>query len=461
MANKKVASKSSGPAPSTDPAVVVLAAGKGTRMNSPIPKVLHPLMGRPIIAHVLNAARYLKPARLVVVTGYGADQVEEKIDSFGAIFARQENPQGTGQAVQTATKELKDFNGPVVILPGDVPLISPQTLLDFLDAHKALGTRLSVLTCRLEDPSGYGRIIRDKNGWLEKIVEDKDASPQELTINEINSSIYVIDCQTLKDNIFNIKNNNAQKEFYLTDIVAEVRAKGHLSSAVQSPDHLEVQGINDCRELAFAQTVLRCRVNDSWLFSGVVMDDPATTYIEPSVKLAGGVHLEPGVILTGNTKVGAKAEIGAYCHLNNVELDEMVKLAPHMTLNDMRFTDDGHVYELNERGEIIGQVFCQNGDGADDQGPQSFAYASKQCDPNIGPLEKDFKGAAVKASKKPAATKTAPKKPAPKKPAPKKTDSKKSAPNKPVINFSAAAKAKAPAKGGGKKDPGQSGPGGH
>ncbi|MDR2301429.1 MAG: NTP transferase domain-containing protein [Deltaproteobacteria bacterium] len=400
MANKKVASKPSRPVFSRTPAVVVLAAGKGTRMNSPLPKVLHPLMGRPIIAHVLNAVRYLNPERLVVVTGFGAERVEETIASYGPRIVRQKELKGTGQAVQAATEALKDFNGPVVILPGDVPLISPQTLLDFLDAHQTLKTRLSVLTCLMKDPTGYGRIIRDKNGWLERIVENKDASPEELAIDEINSGVYVIDCQTLKDNIFNLKRDNAQKEYYLTDIVAEVRSKGHLASAVQSPDYLEVQGINDCRELAFAQTVLRCRVNDSWLFSGVVMEDPATTYIEPSVKLSSGVRLEPGVILTANTKVGAEAVVGAYSYLRNVELDDAVKLGPFMNLENLRFTADGHIYALNDQGEIVGEEYCHFTDD-DDQGfPPDFP--SGEPGPKKAPAQ-------AKPAKAPAKAKDAPK----------------------------------------------------
>ncbi|MDR2368012.1 MAG: NTP transferase domain-containing protein [Deltaproteobacteria bacterium] len=330
------------------PAVVVLAAGKGTRMNSDIPKVLRPVMGRPIITHVLNAARYLAPGRLVVVTGYGADEVEAEIAPFGPFCVRQAVAGGTGHAVQTAMAGLEGFEGQVIILPGDVPLISPQTLLDFHDAHLALGTPLSVLTVRVDDPASYGRVVRDKKGLMERIVETRDATDEELLIDEINSSVYAVDCEILRENIFNIKPNNDQKEYYLTDIVAEVRAKGLPVAAIEGPDPLEVQGINDCRELAMAQTILRRRINDSWLLAGVAMEDPATTYVEASVRLSRDVVLGPGVVLAGNTKVGQGVTIGPYCCLRNVEIEPYLLLVSHISLSDVRLTSDGQAIPLGE-----------------------------------------------------------------------------------------------------------------
>ncbi|MDR1677374.1 MAG: NTP transferase domain-containing protein [Deltaproteobacteria bacterium] len=338
MGNNENASES---ANLSAPAVVVLAAGKGTRMKSELPKVLHPVMGRPIITHVLNAARYLSPARLIVVTGYKSEQVEAEISSFGPTFVRQDNPKGTGQAVQCATKALEGHDGPVVILPGDVPLISPQTLIDFCDAHQALGVLLSVLTVRVADPSGYGRIVRDQKGWLERIVEHRDADETELAIDEINSGFYIADGSVLREAIFDLKPNNAQNEYYLTDVVAEFRARGHLAAAIQGPDPLEVQGINDRRELALAQSILRRRINDSWLLFGVTMDDPATTYIESSVKLSKDVSLGPGVMLTGSTKVGPGTVIGPYCRLRNVEVEQGISLGAHLDLADLKLTSDG------------------------------------------------------------------------------------------------------------------------
>jgi bifunctional UDP-N-acetylglucosamine pyrophosphorylase/glucosamine-1-phosphate N-acetyltransferase len=316
-------------------------------MKSELPKVLHRVMGRSIITHVLNAARYLNPARLIVVTGYKSNLVETEVRPYGAIFVNQNDPRGTGQAVQCAIKGLDGYEGPVIILPGDVPLISPQTLIDLLDAHMALGTLLSVLTVRLDDPASYGRIIRDQNGWLERIVETRDASNSELTINEINSGIYVADCEALKESIFSLKPDNDQNEYYLTDVVAEFRARGHLVAAIEGPDPQEVQGINDRRELAMAQNILRLRINDSWLLSGVTMEDPATTYIEASVKLSKDVTLSPGVALYGATKVGTDAVIGPYCCLRNVEVGTRVILGAHLELENLSLDAEGNVENLD------------------------------------------------------------------------------------------------------------------
>jgi bifunctional UDP-N-acetylglucosamine pyrophosphorylase/glucosamine-1-phosphate N-acetyltransferase len=310
-------------------------------MKSDLPKVLHRVMGRPVITHVLNAARYLSLSRLIVVTGHRADLVEAEIAPFGCSPVRQEDPRGTGHAVQTAMPALEGHEGPVVILPGDVPLISPQTLIDLLDAHQVMGAPMSVLTVRVEDPAFYGRIVRDGQGWVERIVEAGDASRDELAIDEINSGIYVADCAALRESVFDLKPDNVQKEYYLTDVVAGLRAKGHPVAGIEGPDPLEVQGVNDRRELALAQTVLRRRINDSWLLFGVTMEDPATAHIESGVKLAKDVTLAPGVILSGATKIGQGASVGPYTRLRDVTVDPGAVLGGHLDLADVRVPKDG------------------------------------------------------------------------------------------------------------------------
>jgi bifunctional UDP-N-acetylglucosamine pyrophosphorylase/glucosamine-1-phosphate N-acetyltransferase len=322
--------------------VVILAAGKGTRMRSDLPKVLHQVMGRPIIAHVLNAARYLEPARLIVVTGHGADLVEAAAAPFGASFARQDDPRGTGHAVQCAAPALDGHAGPVVILPGDVPLLSPQTLIDLMAAHRVLSARLSVLTVRVADPASYGRVVRDGKGWLERIVEARDASESELAINEINSGVYVASGPDLVESVFGLKPDNDQKEYYLTDVVADFRARGLLAAAVEGPDPLEIQGVNDRLELSVAQSILRRRINESWLLSGVTMADPASTHIEASVRLARDVSLGPGVVLQGTTRIGQGATVGPYCCLRDVEVGPGVSLGAHLDLSCQSIGADGH-----------------------------------------------------------------------------------------------------------------------
>ncbi len=335
---------------SPTPAILILAAGRGTRMKSGLPKVLHPLMGRPLIEHVLAAALYLNPAPVVVVTGCGAEEGEARVTAFRAgraekgggratpdpIFVRQAEQLGTGHAVSMAKEVLRDFSGPVLIMAGDVPLISPGTLDGFLKAHQALAADLSVLTVRLADPAAYGRIIRDGNNWLERIVEYRDATAEERALGEINSGLYVAGAARLFEAIERLTPANAQKEYYLTDVVADFRAHGLKAAAVEIPSNsaFEVGGINDRYELAGAQAILKDRVNESWLRAGVTMLDALSTLVELSVRLAPDVTLWPGVILTGRTTVGAGAEIGPYCHLHNCRVAPGAKVAGHQILFD-------------------------------------------------------------------------------------------------------------------------------
>lgn len=332
----------------TAPAVLILAAGRGTRMKSAKPKVLHSLMGRPLVEHVINAALYLKPAKVVVVTGSGADAVEADIGAFMAalaekrepgavpvpIFVRQDEQLGTGHAVSMAREVLADFSGPVLIMSGDVPLISPDTLDGFLKAHLALEAGISVLTVRLEDPAAYGRIIRDEANWLERIVEYRDATDEQRLINEINSGLYVAGAPEIFAAIERLTPENEQKEYYLTDVIADFRGHGLTAAAVEIPDYLayEVGGINDRYELAAAQAILKDRLNESWMRAGVTMLGPISTFIDCQVRLAPDVTIWPGVILTGRTVIGSGAEIGPFCHLDNCLVEPGAKVNGHQIL---------------------------------------------------------------------------------------------------------------------------------
>jgi bifunctional UDP-N-acetylglucosamine pyrophosphorylase/glucosamine-1-phosphate N-acetyltransferase len=301
-------------------------------MRSNLPKVLHEVMGRSMLAHVLNAARYLEPDPLIVITGYEHELVEEAASSFGAQFARQHERLGTGHAVKCAAPLLSGRAGPVIIAPGDVPLLSPQTLIDFFDAHRALQADLSLLTIRLDYPGAYGRAIRDASGWLEKVVEARDASESELMVSEVNSGVYAADGPKLLEALEELKPENDQKEYYLTDVVEIFRKKGYRAAAVEGPDPAELQGVNDRRELALAQAVLRERINLSWLLAGVTMADPSTAHIEASVKLSRDVTLGQGVVLAGSTFVGVGAAIGPYSCLKDVTVAPGAVVPPHQNL---------------------------------------------------------------------------------------------------------------------------------
>ncbi len=337
-------------------AVLILAAGRGTRMKSALPKVLHPLMGRPILEYVLNAVLCLKPARLVVVTGFGAEAVEDisrtflssYAERFGCsllaepIFAHQTEQLGTGHAVAAAKDALADFSGPLLIMAGDISLISSNTLNGFLKDHQFLGSDLSVLTVRLDNPAAYGRIIRDEAGWLARIVEYRDADEEERRVGEINSGLYLTDVVNLYQSIERLSSDNEQREYYLTDVVADFRNRGLLVAAVEIPSSLsyEVGGINDRAELAATQGLLKARINESWMKAGVTMLDPFSTLIETTVHLDTDVILWPGVILTGRTTVGAGAEIGPFCHLDDCRVEAGVRVPGGTILKNQIFSSE-------------------------------------------------------------------------------------------------------------------------
>jgi bifunctional UDP-N-acetylglucosamine pyrophosphorylase/glucosamine-1-phosphate N-acetyltransferase len=249
-------------------------------------------------------------------------------------FARQTEQLGTGHAVAAAREALADFQGPVLILAGDVPLISPNTLDGLLRAHQALAADLSVLTVRLEDPAAYGRVIRDEAGWLARIVEYRDADEEERRVQEINSGLYAADTAKLFEAVADLKTDNDQREYYLTDVAADFRRRGLKAAAVEIPaaNSFEVRGINDRFELAEAQAILKDRINAAWLRAGVTLLDPLSTLIEAAVRLGRDVRLWPGVILTGRTTVGDGAEIGPYCHLDNCRVAAGAKVPGHQSL---------------------------------------------------------------------------------------------------------------------------------
>lgn len=307
-------------------AVLVLAAGKGTRMKSDLVKVLHPLMGQPIIAHVLNSARYLNPVKTIVVVGHQADRVKSFLSDQGLTFVLQSQQLGTGHAVAAAREALADFSGTVLILSGDVPLLSPQTLMDFLAAHQQSRAALSVLTVDLPQPGPYGRVIRDADGYLAGIVEARDAQSHELAVTEINTGIYAVDSSLLFDAVSRLKPENDQKEYYLTDVVADARNRGQTVAAIMGPDPEEVLGINDRADLAMATASLRVKINVAWMRAGVTMIDSASIYIETTVKLAPDVTLWPGVILTGRTVIGAGSVIGPGCQIDDAIIGRGVHL---------------------------------------------------------------------------------------------------------------------------------------
>jgi bifunctional UDP-N-acetylglucosamine pyrophosphorylase/glucosamine-1-phosphate N-acetyltransferase len=300
-------------------AVIVLAAGEGTRMKSQIPKVLHSLCGRSMLGHVLAAASELGPERLVVVVGHGREEVgaEAARHAPGACVVVQDRLAGTGHAVRMVIEALGVMPGTVVVTYGDMPLLRARTLAALGREHSAAGNAVTVLTARVPDPSGYGRIIRDDSGSLAGIVEEADATAAQRTIDEINSGCYAFDGALLADAVKRIATSNAQAQQYLTDVVAILRGDGHQAGTVLAADPAEIRGVNDRVQLAQAGRACNARLLEAWMLAGVTIVDPAATWIDVDVTLAPDAEILPGTHLEGRTVVGPGARIGPDCLLRD------------------------------------------------------------------------------------------------------------------------------------------------
>lgn len=287
-------------------AAVILAAGKGTRMKSDLVKVMHEIGGRALISWSVRAAQSAGAGRIALVVGHQADRVKQLYSADATLlFATQEKQLGTGHAVACARDALAGFQGTVLILCGDVPLLRSETLVAMLANHEKRSATLSVLTTQLANPFGYGRIVKREADWVCRIVEEKDATPAEREIREVNSGIYCVDADFLFTALAGLGSDNAQGEQYLTDIVAIAAEQGRLCLAFPTDDPDEVMGINDRTQLAQAAAILRGRINRELMLSGVTIIDPATTYIEDGVVIGTDTIIYPNVHLSGSTAIGS------------------------------------------------------------------------------------------------------------------------------------------------------------
>jgi bifunctional UDP-N-acetylglucosamine pyrophosphorylase/glucosamine-1-phosphate N-acetyltransferase len=290
-------------------AAIVLAAGFGKRMKSSTPKVLHPICGMPILGHVLETVEELKPTQIITVVGHGKERVTNYLNSeFKKVkTVVQKEQKGTGHAVQTALAQMKTSKGLVLITAGDTPLLTSDSLARLVAAAKE--SKAAVLTAELPDPTGYGRIIRLAS-MVDRIVEQSDATNEELEINEINTGVYVFDIEVLKKAITQIKANNKQGEIYLTDVVAVINNLGHSVAAVMCEDYLEALGINDRSQLAMAQQILQQTINEYWMSQGVSMRNPDSVVIDVNVELGQDIFLDNNTHLLGNTSIANNSIIG-------------------------------------------------------------------------------------------------------------------------------------------------------
>ncbi len=304
---------------------VILAAGKGTRMKSKLPKALHKIGGRPMLEHVMNAAEAAGCRDNVVVIGHGAELVRE-LAGKRARIALQAEQLGTGHAVLQASEALKDFTGTVMILCGDTPLIEGAELKKLYDYHIHSGAAATVMSAMMEDPFGYGRNLRDANGDVAGIVEQKDASEEQKLIKEINTGNYCVEAPLLFDVLQTLGRKDDQSEYYLTDLLALLRARGEKVAGLITPDSEMIMGVNSRRQLAEAENIMRHRILDKLMDDGVTIIDPASTFIEKSVKIAADTVIYPFTWLQGNTDIGTNCEIGPNVRLENVTVEDGCRL---------------------------------------------------------------------------------------------------------------------------------------
>ncbi len=313
-----------------DLTVIVLAAGGGTRMKSKTAKVLHPVAGLSMVGHVLRAVGSLEPATVVAVVGHQREQVAPHIETElpGVVVAVQETQEGTGHAVRIAWEALPEDRrgGTVLVAYGDTPLLEGPSLSAFIDHHAASGDAVSILSARIADPFGYGRVIRDPDGGVSAIVEQKEATPEQAAVDEINSGILAFDAGFLDEALGRLDNDNTQGEYYLTDTVEIARAAGRTVGAFRLDDVLQTEGANDRVQLAALAAEKNRRILDRWMRAGVTIIDPATTWVDVDVTLAPDVTLLPGVQLLGTTAVEEDAVIGPDCTLRDCEIGAGAKV---------------------------------------------------------------------------------------------------------------------------------------
>ncbi len=334
-------------------AAVVLAAGKGTRMKSARPKVLHPICGEAMLYYPLEAARQAGFKQLKIVVGHGAAQVKEQFAAAELTWVEQTDQLGTGHALMCAVDSLRGYAGPLLLLCGDVPLLKPETLRQLQNYHDHQKATVTVLTARMANPQGYGRVIRDGEQVLE-IVEEKDADEEQRQVTEINAGIYIFDAAFVFSALKGLNKNNAQKEYYLTDVVAAAVAAGHRTRALCVDDPTEVMGINDRCQLAEAEVLMRWKINADLMFGGVSMIDPTTVYVDNGVELGMDTLIHPNVQLRGKTRIGKNciiesgvvvvdSEVADGVHLKAGSAIEEARIGPECKIGPMAHLRPGTV----------------------------------------------------------------------------------------------------------------------
>lgn len=303
--------------PRKDLDILILAAGKGSRMRSDLPKVLHPLLGRPLIEHVLDVAGELRPREIGVIVGHGRERVKEALAGRDVGFVVQREQKGTGHAVRSAARRFSGRGGDVVVLSGDVPLLTAGTLEAFVSRHRRSKAEASLITAVLDDPGSLGRVVRDGRGRLERIVEARDADPEQLALREVNSGIYCFRNAALFDGLTGLKKHAGSGEYYLTDVVKDLVAAGQKVTAFTAEDPSEASGINTKDDLSAAQHALKARIFDHHAARGVEIVDPSLTFIDKGVTIGPGTVVLPFSVIMGSVNIGARCRVGPFAHVRS------------------------------------------------------------------------------------------------------------------------------------------------
>lgn len=298
---------------------IVLAAGKGTRMKSKLYKVLHPVCGKPMVQHVVDHVKSVGVQNVVTVVGHGAELVKTQLGE-NSEYALQADQLGTAHAVIQAAPLLMDKEGTTLVICGDTPLITPETIQALFEEHERLQAKATILTAHLEDSTGYGRIIRSIDGSVQKIVEHKDATPEELTVQEINTGTYCFDNKALFEALNEVNNDNSQGEYYLPDVIEILKEKDQIVAAYKTPNFDETLGVNDRYALSMAETLMRKVINKKHMLNGVTIIDSSSTYISADTVIGADTILYPGTMIYGNSIIGSDCVIGPNTEIIDSEI---------------------------------------------------------------------------------------------------------------------------------------------
>ncbi|WP_141434179.1 bifunctional UDP-N-acetylglucosamine diphosphorylase/glucosamine-1-phosphate N-acetyltransferase GlmU [Bacillus sp. 03113] len=320
---------------------VILAAGQGTRMKSKLYKVLHPVCGKPMVQHVVDQISTLDIDRIITIVGHGAEQVKAQLDTQ-SDFVLQEKQLGTAHAVMQAEELLNDKEGTTIIVCGDTPLITSETIEALFEHHEKMNAKATILTTFIDNPTGYGRIIRNEQGLVKKIVEHKDATEEEIQIKEINTGTYCFDNKLLFKALKSVKNENAQGEYYLPDVVEILQQQGEIVSAFHTNDYEETIGVNDRIALSQAERILQKRINERHMLNGVTIIDPVHTYIGTDVEIGFDTVIYPGTTLSGQTVIASNCSIGPNTEVKDCKIGEHTVIKQSVA-HDSSIGSDVHI----------------------------------------------------------------------------------------------------------------------